>query len=247
MTTNGLRASLSGTVGALKLEVELDSGEGPLVLVGPNGAGKTTVLQMLLGAHKAERGRVEVGSTLLLDTASGVNLSVEQRQLGYVPQDYALFPHLTVAENLQFAVSSARSRDDRQRREKLRDNLLAEFELDRVLARRATQLSGGEKQRVALVRALSTSPRALLLDEPLAALDAEARSEVRAFLASYLARLKLPTIVVTHDAADAIALAHRVAVLENGRIVQQGKWAELAAAPASRFVKELVSTRAYDE
>jgi molybdate transport system ATP-binding protein len=243
MSTNALRASLSGRVGALELEAELDTGEGPLVLVGPNGAGKTTLLLMLLGALKAQRGRIEVGSTLLFDTSSGVDFSVEQRQLGYVPQDYALFPHMTVAQNLRFAVASARSREEQKQREKLRDGLLAEFELDGVLARRATQLSGGEKQRVALVRALSTSPRALLLDEPLAALDAGARSDVRTFLASYLARLKLPTIVVTHDAADAVALAHRVAVLENGRVVQHGSWAELAARPASRFVKELVATR----
>lgn len=243
MTSQGLSAKLSGRVGELAVEVQLSTGEGPLVLVGPNGSGKTTVLSMLLGAIKPERGRVEVDSTVLFDSEARVDLSVEQRRLGYVPQDYALFPHMTVRENLQFAVSSARSHADRRQREKLRDGLLDEFGLEGVLERRATQLSGGEKQRIALARALSTSPRALLLDEPLAALDAEARSEVRAFLARYLAKLRLPTIVVTHDASDAVALAHRVAVLERGRLVQHGTWSELAASPASRFVEQLVSTR----
>ncbi|HWA72127.1 MAG TPA: ABC transporter ATP-binding protein [Polyangiaceae bacterium] len=243
MSASSLRATLSGHVGSLSLSLELDTGEGPLVLVGPNGSGKTSLILMLLGVLPVERGRIHVGKTVLLDTDQRVALPMEQRQLGYVPQDYALFPHMTVQQNLEFAVSSARSTEERQQRARQRDALLAELELEPLLGRLATRLSGGEKQRVALARALSTSPRALLLDEPLSALDAESRAEVRAFLARYLSRLRLPTLVVTHDAADAMALGQCVAVLERGRLVQQGTWAELSARPASRFVEELVATQ----
>jgi molybdate transport system ATP-binding protein len=243
MSASSLRATLSGHVGSLSLDLALDTGGGPLVLVGPNGSGKTSVILMLLGVLPVERGRIQVGETLLLDTAEQVELPTEQRQLGYVPQDYALFPHMTVRQNLEFAVSSARTANEKRQRAQQRDALLAELELEPVLDRLATQLSGGEKQRVALARALSTSPRALLLDEPLSALDAETRAEVRTFLARYLARLQTPSLVVTHDAADAIALGPCVAVLEHGRLVQQGSWSELNARPASRFVEELVATQ----
>jgi molybdate transport system ATP-binding protein len=243
MSASSLRATLSGQVGSLSLSLDLDTGSGPLVLVGPNGSGKTSVILMLLGVLPVERGHIQVGESTLLDTNARVQLPMEQRQLGYVPQDYALFPHMTVRQNLEFAVSSARTAEEKRQRARQRDALLAELELEPVLDRLATRLSGGEKQRVALARALSTSPRALLLDEPLSALDAETRAEVRTFLARYLARLQLPTLVVTHDAADAIALGRCMAVLEHGRLVQQGSWSELSARPASRFVEELVASQ----
>ena len=237
-----LRARVAARVGRLVVDVELDTGPGTLVVIGPNGAGKTSLLSLLLGVLPVERGRVEIGGTVLLDTDSAVNVPLEHRRLGYVPQDYALFPHLTVRENVEFALSSSPSRPALPARALRIDSILRDLGLEAYAARRTQTLSGGEKQRVALARALSVNPRALLLDEPLAALDIHSRREVRGFLAGYLRKLGLPTVVVTHDAADARLLGHRIAVLEAGRITQTGTWDELVARRASRFVEEFVDS-----
>ena len=235
-----LRARIAARVGRLVFDAEIDTAPGTLVIVGPNGSGKTTLLALLLGALPVERGRVEVGGTVLLDTSTGVNVPLEHRRLGYVPQDYALFPHLTVRQNVEFALTSTPERLDRSARSQRVEAALAQLGLQAHSERHTQTLSGGEKQRVALARALSVSPRALVLDEPLAALDAYARREVRAFLGAYLRKLGLPTVVVTHDAADAKALGHRIVVLEEGAIVQRGTWSDLEAKPASPFVEEFV-------
>ncbi|WP_434045945.1 MULTISPECIES: ABC transporter ATP-binding protein [Sorangium] len=242
MEAPSLRARVVARIGRLRLDAGLETGRGTLALVGPNGSGKTSLLSLLLGVLPVERGRVEVGGAVLLDTEAGVDVPVEERGIGYVPQDYALFPHLSVRENVAFAVRSAASRRSVVDRAERVDAMLHELGIAALAHRRTQALSGGEKQRVALARALSVGPRALLLDEPLAALDVHSRREVRAFLADYLRALALPTIVVTHDAADARLLAHRVAVLEAGRVTQAGTWEELAARPASRFVEELVAS-----
>jgi molybdate transport system ATP-binding protein len=236
-----LSAALVGRVGSLTIEVKLTVDGGPLVLAGPNGAGKTSILLMLLGSVKPVAGRITVDDSVLLDLAHDVQLDVEERGLGYVPQDYALFPHLTVRQHVAFALAcQARSGTRRERRQRA-DAWLAELNLSHLAERHTSALSGGEKQRVALARALATQPRALLLDEPLGALDVGARSAVRSFLAAYLARLNLPTLIVTHDAADAAVLGERIVVIEAGRIVQLGTWAELRARPASPFVEKFVA------
>ena len=237
-----LSARLSGHAGPLQLAAAVDTGAGTLVLIGPNGAGKTSFLQMLLGARTPDDGRITVGDTVLLDSAASIVLPLEKRRLGYLPQDYALFPHLDVRGNLAFAVASSQPHLSR----KLRAEQV-ELELERLdltaHARRAVQsLSGGEKQRVALARALSARPRALLLDEPLAALDVHSRHEVRASLACYLQQLHLPCIVVTHDAADVRELADCVVVLEAGKVTQRGAWEELCRRPASSFVQQFVTS-----
>ncbi|WP_437308627.1 ATP-binding cassette domain-containing protein [Sorangium sp. So ce388] len=242
MGAESLRARVVARVGRLLLDAEIDTGGGTLALVGPNGAGKTSLLSVLLGVLPVERGRVEVGAAVLLDTARGLDVPVEERRIGYVPQDYALFPHLSVRENVAFAVRSAPPRPRGAARAERVDAMLNELGIAAHAGRRTQALSGGEKQRVALARALSVSPRALLLDEPLAALDVHSRREVRAFLAGYLRALSIPTVVVTHDASDARLLGHRIAVLEAGRVTQTGTWDELAARPASRFVEELVAS-----
>jgi len=235
-----LRAQLRARVGTLAIDAELDASAGTLVIVGPNGAGKTTLLSLLLGVLPVERGHFELGGTVLLDTERAIDVPTEERRLGYVPQDYALFAHLTVRQNVEFALASAPDRLAPRARSERAAAILDELGLARHGDRRTWALSGGEKQRVALARALSVRPRALLLDEPLAALDVYARREVRAFLAATLEKLDVPTVVVTHDAHDAVALGDRVAVLEAGRIVQTGTWSELVAAPVSPFVAELV-------
>ncbi|HKP63061.1 MAG TPA: ABC transporter ATP-binding protein [Polyangiales bacterium] len=229
----GLSCQLSLRAGALEIDVQLEVGAEVLALVGPNGAGKTSLFLGLLGLRQPERGRIVAGDQLLFDAASGFSLPVEQRRLAYVPQDYALFPHLTAAEQVEFALSE-RGRSARMRRA---HELLESLGVLGTAARKPAQLSGGERQRIALARALALSPRALLLDEPLAALDVSARGSVRSFLREQLVALRLPAIVITHDAQDALALADRVAVLEAGRIVQRGTFAELAAAPASEYVQ----------
>ena len=237
-----LRARVTGRIGALALDLELEALAGTLAVVGPNGAGKTSLLLMLLGVLAPESGSIELGERVLFDSARGVNVPVEGRELGYVPQDYALFPHLSVRENIEFALHcrSVNSRGGQSGVAQRAAEVLGELQLTALSERRITALSGGEKQRVALARALSVRPRALLLDEPLAAFDIAARRQTRAFLAEYLGKLALPTIVVTHDAADARALGARLLVLEAGRIVQTGSWAELQARPASAFVAEFV-------
>jgi molybdate transport system ATP-binding protein len=240
---SALRAQLSARLGTLALDVALDVGAEPLVVVGPNGAGKTSLLAALLGTLPLLRGRVEVGGDVLADTEAGVDVPLERRRLGYVPQDFALFPHLTVRGNVAFAVDSAATSAPRADREGRVEAILRELGLGPLAGRRPATLSGGEKQRAALARALSVRPRALLLDEPLAALDARARREMRGFLASTLRTLGVPALVVTHDPADARALGGNVAVLEAGRVVQQGTWDALAATPASAYVAELVASQ----
>jgi molybdate transport system ATP-binding protein len=239
MVAARLRARVTGRIGALALDFDLEASAGPLAVVGPNGAGKTSLLLMLLGVLRPMSGSIELGERVLLDSARGVDVPVEGRELGYVPQDYALFPHLSVRQNIEFALHCRAGLTPREVDQRT-GQVLAELKLTALGERRVTALSGGEKQRVALARALSVRPRALLLDEPLAAFDIAARRQTRAFLADYLGRLELPTLVVTHDAADARALAARMVVLEAGRIVQTGSWAELAARPASAFVAEFV-------
>jgi molybdate transport system ATP-binding protein len=198
----------------------------------------------LLGVLPRGLGRIEVGGRVLLDTQAGVSVPPESRRLGYVPQDYALFPQRTVRGNVEFALECSAPRlPPALRRERARA-MLAELGLDELAERRPGTLSGGEKQRVALARALAASPRALLLDEPLAALAVSSRSEVRAFLATYLGRVALPTLVVTHDARDARALADGLLVLEGGKVTQSGTWEELRSRPASRFVERFVADEA---
>lgn len=230
-----LSIDLSAQVGTLALRLQLET-EGPLVLAGPNGAGKSTALLLLLGVLHPGSGRIALGDEMLFESGR-VDLPPEQRRLGYVPQEYALFPHLDVLANVAFGL---RGRERGSERADRAHALLASLEIAHLARKRPASLSGGERQRVALARALAPEPRALLLDEPLAALDATARKQVRGFLAERLLSLGLPALVVTHDPEDARALGPRIAVLEQGRLVQQGSLEELRAAPATPFVANFV-------
>lgn len=242
-----LRARIRATVGQLIIHAQLDTSAGPLVVVGPNGSGKTSVLSLILGVLAAEEGHIQIGDRVLLDTASGVNVPVEQRRIGYVPQHYALFPHLTVRGNVELALACASPRRGRAERRQRADEILHELALEAHAARRPTTLSGGEQQRVALARALSVEPSALLLDEPLAALDVHSRAEVRAFLSGYLAKLALPTIVVTHDALDAQRFGRRIAVLEEGKVSHTGTWSDLGEDPATPFLKAFIASASHGQ
>jgi len=240
MTT--LEVDVAAAIGSFALRARLDVPAGtPTALVGPNDAGKTSLLLATLGIVRPSAGRIALGGEILFDAAAGVSLPPERRGIGYVPQNHALFPHMTVRQNVEFALAcrggaGVPARDRRA----LAAELLGDMELGALADRRPPTLSGGESQRVALARALAAAPRALLLDEPLAALDVGVRRQVRGFVAATLARLDVPALVVTHDLADAAAIGARVAVLDGGKLVQVGTIEELRARPGSAFVEELV-------
>jgi molybdate transport system ATP-binding protein len=234
-----LEARLALTLGQLQLEVELAVTTGELVvLLGPNGAGKTTLLRALAGLVPLDRGRVVLDGRVLEDTEAGTWVPTEQRPIGFVFQDYLLFPHLSALENVAFGLR-ARGLPKAEARRR------AAAWLERVglaghSGARPRALSGGQAQRVALARALVSEPGLLLLDEPLAALDAATRTEVRRDLRRHLASFDGTRLLVTHDPLEAMALADRLVVLEGGHITQTGGPAEVSARPRSRYVAELV-------
>jgi molybdate transport system ATP-binding protein len=230
-----LELRIARRLGALDLRVDLELDRETIVVAGPNAAGKSSLLRLLLGVLRPDAGRVALEGRVLFDAEAGLEVPVEERQLGYVPQDYALFPHLDVLENVTFGLR-ALPRNERLRRATTWLGRLGGTHLSR---RHPGELSGGERQRVALARALAREPRALLLDEPFASLDPLARREVRAALRGWLREWRLPALIVSHDPADAI-LGDRIAVLESGRIVQQGTVDELRRSPASAFVAGLL-------
>jgi molybdate transport system ATP-binding protein len=206
------------------LALELAVGRETVALVGPSGAGKTTVLRAIAGLIRPEAGRIELDGAVLFDAEAGIDIPPERRRVGFVFQDYALFPHMTVEQNVRYAG-----------RERV-DELLERLGIAHLARTRPESLSGGERQRVGLARALARDPAVLLLDEPLSALDAHTRAVVRAELRELLEGFGLPTLLVTHDYEDAAALAGRIGVLVEGKLLQIGTPAELIAAPADPFV-----------
>ena len=209
---------------SFRLELALTVGRETFALVGPSGAGKTTVLRAVAGLARPERGRVSLDGRVLFDAAARIDCPPEERRIGFVFQEYALFPHMTVERNIAYA---GRSR---------RGDVLERLCIAHLAKARPGELSGGERQRVGLARALARDPDVLLLDEPLSALDTHTRAGVRAELRTILDRLELPVLLVTHDFHDAVLLADRVGVLVEGRLLQVGKPTELVASPANAFV-----------
>ncbi len=213
-----LTVDLGLALRSFDLEVAFTAGAETVALVGPSGAGKTTILRCIAGLQRPDRGVVD------LDGVSWLRLAPERRSVGYVFQDYALFPHLSVRRNVAFGGG------DRV------DELLERFGIARLAGAKPRDISGGERQRVALARALARDPAVLLLDEPLSALDTDTRLRVRTELGDLLAELGLPTLIVTHDFRDAMALADRIGVVVDGRLRQIGAPADLIAQPADGFV-----------
>jgi molybdate transport system ATP-binding protein len=209
------------------LRVALSLGAETIALVGPSGAGKSSLLRTTAGLEHPYEGRIAFGDEVWFDARRRVHVSPQRRRVGYLPQDYGLFPHLDVAANVRFA--GKRDRPD----------LLQRLRIDHLAGARPRQLSGGERQRVALARALAREPRVLLLDEPFGALDAITRRQVRNELADLLRELGLPALLVTHSFDDATALAQRIGVLDHGRLVQLASPAELLRTPADVTVAGL--------
>ncbi len=234
-----LVARIGLQLGTLDLDVEFDITPGEVVaLIGPNGAGKSTVLRCLAGLTPIDDGRVALDGTVIDDPAADVFIEPEHRPVGFVFQDYVLFEHLTVLENVAYGLRS-RGVAKAEARQQARD-WLDRMGLGEYGSNRPATLSGGQAQRVALARALATNPRLLLLDEPLAALDVGTRSAVRRDLRQHLDTFDGMRLIVTHDPVDAYALADRVIVLEAGSVVQSGTLAEVTAHPRTRYVADLV-------
>jgi molybdate transport system ATP-binding protein len=234
-----LHADLSLRLGDLDLRLELRAVEGETVaLLGPNGAGKTTALRALAGLAPLDAGRIELDGVVVDEPAAGTFVPTGQRPIGVVFQDHVLFPRLSALDNVAFGLRArGRSKGDART---AATGWLERLGVAGVAAAKPRALSGGEAQKVALARALAIEPRLLLLDEPLAALDAGARVHVRAELRAHLAAFGGARVLVTHDPLDAVVLADRIVVVEGGRAVQSGTPADLTARPATRFVADLV-------
>lgn len=205
------------------------------VLFGPSGAGKTTILRCVAGLERPDSGCIRFGDETWFDGARKLSLPPQARRLGYLFQDYALFPHLTVAQNIGFGVRGTRG----ERRVRVA-SLLRMLHLEGIESRHPLGLSGGQQQRVALARALATQPRILLLDEPLSALDAPTREPLRRELRRVLTACGIPTLLVTHDRVEALALGDRMLVIVNGRICQAGPVHEVFSRPSDLSVARTV-------
>ncbi len=221
----------------LNVAFTIASGE-VLAFLGPNASGKSTTLRALVGLLPLNAGRVTLDGTVLEDPARRIRVRPERRPIALMFQDYLLFPHMTALENVAFGLRS-RGTGKTTAREKAAE-ALAHLGLDAVAEAKPGSMSGGQQQRVAMARALVTSPKLLLLDEPLAALDASTKTDIRRILREVLRSSHAANMLVTHDLLDAVALGDRMIVIENGGIVQSGTPAEVTARPRSRYVADLV-------
>jgi molybdate transport system ATP-binding protein len=223
------------TLGALRLDVEVAVAPGECVaLAGPSGAGKTSLLRVAAGLLHPDEGLVQANGETWLDTDRGVDVPAERRRCGYVFQDYALFPHLSAWQNVAYPMRKGGRRERRARALEL----LERFGLAGRADARPSRLSGGERQKVALARALARRPEVLLLDEPLSALDSRTRAGAARELEAILRDSEAPALLVTHDFSEAAQLGDRVGIVDSGRVVQEGTPSELAAAPRSAFVAD---------
>lgn len=218
------------------LDIEFQAAAGVTVLFGPSGAGKTLTLDAIAGFAKPDEGRILIDDVLLFDGAARVNLRPQDRRCSYVFQNYALFPHMTLRQNLEFAAEN-RPRLERHRRV---NEMLERFRLTEVAGRKPHELSGGQKQRCSIARALIVGPRLLLLDEPARGLDAPLRRELYQVLTQVREEFATPMLVVTHDVDECFAVGDEMMVIHDGRLVQTGTPREVFAAPASLEVAKLL-------
>jgi molybdate transport system ATP-binding protein len=241
---DGLAVDAEVTRGSFTLAVSLAAAPGQVLgVLGPNGAGKSTLLSAVAGLTPVSAGRITLAGQVMDDADAGTFVEASGRPVGFVFQNYRLFPHLSVAENVAF---SPRARGlGRRAARSAATYWIDRFGLTDLADRRPVQLSGGQAQRVALARALAGQPALLLLDEPLSALDAGTRLDVQAELKRHLADFTGPCLLVTHDPLEALVLADRLIVLEDGRIVQEGTPAQVARQPATGYVAKLVGLNLY--
>jgi len=230
--------------GAFRLDVDVTVEPGEVLgVIGPNGSGKTTLLRALAGLTPITDGRITLGDQILDSVQPAAFVAPEQRPIGFVFQNYRLFPHLNVRDNVAFAPRCRKA--GRKQSRLIADHWLHRLRLADLAERKPAQLSGGQAQRVALARALAADPGLLLLDEPLAALDARTKLEIRAELRRHLTEFPGATLLVTHDPLEAMVMADRLIVIEDGRIVQHGDPASVARRPATQYVARLVGLNLY--
>jgi len=234
-----LEVTIRARLPAFTLDVAWTAGDGVAVLFGPSGSGKTLTLQCLAGLVHPEAGRIVADGRVLFDSTAGIHLPPQERRVGYVFQGYALFPHLTVQENIGFGLRD-RPRLERARRATA---VIERLGLGGLEYRYPRELSGGQKQRVALGRALAIEPSFVLLDEPLSALDLPLRRTLRDELRAILAEWRVPTVLVTHDFTEAYQLGDKVIVYEQGRVSQAAPRGELLWRPASESVARVLGLR----
>jgi molybdate transport system ATP-binding protein len=232
----GIQKRFSGERGSsFLLDVEFVAAKGFTILFGASGAGKTTLLDCIAGLQAPEQGRIAIGDAVLFDSGSRVHVPPNRRSVGYLLQSLALFPHLTVQENVQYGLASL----DQPEREYRCRAILESFRIADLGSRRPGEISGGERQRVALARTLVTRPRVLLLDEPLPALDAVTQSQIADDLRAWNAQRGIPILYVTHQRAEVFALGDSVIVLDGGRVVARGSPHEVLQRPQSETVAQL--------
>ncbi|MBI3722955.1 ATP-binding cassette domain-containing protein, partial [bacterium] len=234
MSTLALSLSVARST-TFRLELELEVEEGVTVLFGPSGSGKSTVLSCVAGLLRPERGRVSLSGRKLFDDSEEISVPPHLRGIALVSQEGLLFPHLSVLSNLRYGASRALAKAGKLGE----DEVVSALELEPFLERRPRELSGGERQRVALGRALLSGPDALLLDEPLAALDRERRARIVPYLERVRARAKVPILYVTHALDEALALGERACVLCEGKKVAEGSPIEVFGAPRSELLARL--------
>lgn len=222
MSEEKLELRIAHRLGAFALDVAFEAGKGVTGIIGPSGAGKTTLLEAIAGLARPESGRIALGGEVFLDTERGIRLPPDQRRIGYVFQEARLFPHLSVARNLDYGATRRGAGGAISR-----DEVVALLGLVDLLARRPHRLSGGEAQRVAIGRALLAGPRLILMDEPLSSLDIRRRREIMPFIEALHRRLDLPILYVSHNIDEIVRLADRVVVMEGGKIVASGGVADV--------------------
>src|SRR5258707_7607522 len=221
---------------AFSLDVEFEAASGVAVLFGPSGSGKTLTLDLIAGFVRPDEGRVMLDDEILFDAASGVNLAPQARTCGYVFQNYALFPHMTLRQNLEFAAE----RSPRLERHRRVNEMLERFRLTESAGRRPHELSGGQRQRCSIARALIGAPKLLLLDEPAQGLDAPLRGEFYEVLRQVRAEFQPPVLLVTHDLDECFELGDDMLILREGRVVQSGAPRQILNQPANLDVARLL-------
>jgi len=236
MLTAQFRQRLAAQSREFVLEVEFQAAPGFTILFGPSGAGKTTLLDCVAGLTTPDAGRIGLGDSILFDAAQDIDTSVAKRHVGYVFQDLALFPHLTVEQNVQYGLAHLPPAERAQRA----SAILQAFRIASLAKRYPGEISGGESQRTALARTLVTDPGVLLLDEPLAALDAATKTKIIDDLRQWNHAHRIPILYVTHSREEVFALGERVIVLDAGHIVAQGTPHEVITAPLQETVAQLV-------
>jgi molybdate transport system ATP-binding protein len=231
-----IRKTFSSAEREFSLDVEFTAVPGFTVIFGPSGSGKTTLLDCVSGLTTPDAGKITVGESVLFGGSESFNLPPAKRNVGYVLQDLALFPHLTVKQNIEYGLAYL-PRHDREKKVTL---MMQEFRIEHLSEQRPGKISGGERQRVALARSLVTDPCVLLLDEPLAALDAATKSKIIDDLRRWNRQHQIPILYVTHSREEVLALGECVLVMQQGRIVARGTPHEVLSAPLQESVAQLV-------